>query len=87
MVFFPIKREGPNLPVPAVLVILIILNSLVWCALYLLSYPVAILGHYGFVPGHPRLLTLFSALFLHIALLPVLLNMFFWARSDMNWAT
>jgi membrane associated rhomboid family serine protease len=62
---------------PVATVALIALNTLLWVALWMMSYPQELFSSYGFVAARPYILTLVSAMFLHPSILYLAPNMIF----------
>jgi membrane associated rhomboid family serine protease len=62
---------------PVVTVALIIVSSVLWIALWMLSYPEQVFSNYGFVAARPHILTLISAILLHQSILYLGPNMIF----------
>jgi membrane associated rhomboid family serine protease len=58
-------------------VALIILSSVLWVVLWMLSYPEQVFNSYGFVAARPHIFPLMSAIFLHQSILYLGPNMIF----------
>ena len=63
--------------IPLATVALIVLSSVLWVALWMLSYPEQLFSSYGFVAARPHIVSLISAIFLHPSILYLGPNMVF----------
>ena len=77
MFVLPINRDRRPPAVPWVTCSLIVVNSLLWIVPTFLGINHQLILQYGYRPGVPSLLTLFTSMFLHVGLLHVAGNMWF----------
>jgi membrane associated rhomboid family serine protease len=73
----PINRDSDVANTPRAVIALIGINCVVFVATFVFSSPALIFRQYGFIPAHPQIITLFTAMFLHVGLLHLLGNMWF----------
>lgn len=77
MFVLPINRDTRPTSTPIVVFTLITLNSVVLFGTLLIGSADLVVKHFGFTPSDPRVLTLFTALFIHAGFLHLLGNMWF----------
>lgn len=77
MFVLPINRDTRPTSTPIVVFTLVALNSVVLFGTLLIASADLVVKHFGFTPSDPRVLTLFTALFIHAGFLHLLGNMWF----------
>jgi membrane associated rhomboid family serine protease len=73
----PINRDERPTCTPVIVITLITVNSIVLLGTLLIGSENLVYKHFGFTPGDPHALTLFTALFIHAGFLHLLGNMWF----------
>lgn len=77
MFILPINRDVRSNATPYVTYGLMVINSLLWLVATAMGQNQALIDSYGYRPGAPTFLTLFTSMFLHIGLMHVAGNMWF----------
>ena len=77
MFILPINRDKRSTCTPVIVITLITVNSIVLLGTLLIGSENLVYKHFGFTPGDPHALTLFTALFIHAGFLHLLGNMWF----------
>jgi membrane associated rhomboid family serine protease len=75
--FLPVQDGNPPKKFPLANVLLIALNCYIFFKTAMQPSFEHIIWHYGFIPAHPHLRTIFTSMFLHAGLLHLIGNMYF----------